>query len=256
MFQQSFNEVLFCNIVVAWISSQLPEQKEGLFCLDCSPKTIYLVSDFISQTNNVDKVGYAISGAFSISRAIVFTQPARQNVWKQSWVGRLLFLEESPASPSGWPISQAGPPDLSSGFVKSILGKLPGIRRCAPFLLVDWQNLRTKWGDSGFFLRCYLLSSSYWYTSSFFVLIDFQWQTRVSYVSSQLSLVLNITHFYNNSGIIFVLCLFRFLLCYINFLPFSIHFQTFLRATNWACEGNRLLSFRWIGRLLAKYLRN
>ena len=26
-----FNVVLFCNFVVAWISSQLPEQKEGLF---------------------------------------------------------------------------------------------------------------------------------------------------------------------------------------------------------------------------------
>ena len=29
-FQESFNEVLFCNFVLAWISSQLPEQKEGL----------------------------------------------------------------------------------------------------------------------------------------------------------------------------------------------------------------------------------
>ena len=30
VFQKSFDEVLFCNFVVAWISSQLPEQKEGL----------------------------------------------------------------------------------------------------------------------------------------------------------------------------------------------------------------------------------
>ena len=29
--QECFKEVLFCNFVVAWISSQLPEQKEGLF---------------------------------------------------------------------------------------------------------------------------------------------------------------------------------------------------------------------------------
>ena len=29
--QECFNEVLFCNFVLAWISSQLPEQKEGLF---------------------------------------------------------------------------------------------------------------------------------------------------------------------------------------------------------------------------------
>ena len=31
VFQECFNEVLFCNFIVAWISSQLPEQKEGLF---------------------------------------------------------------------------------------------------------------------------------------------------------------------------------------------------------------------------------
>ena len=30
-FQECFNEVLFCNFVLARISSQLPEQKEGLF---------------------------------------------------------------------------------------------------------------------------------------------------------------------------------------------------------------------------------
>ena len=30
-FQECFNEVLFYNFVLAWISSQLPEQKEGLF---------------------------------------------------------------------------------------------------------------------------------------------------------------------------------------------------------------------------------
>ena len=30
MFQECINEVLFCDFVVAWISSQLPEQKEGL----------------------------------------------------------------------------------------------------------------------------------------------------------------------------------------------------------------------------------
>ena len=30
MFQKCSNEVLFCNVVLAWISSQLPEQKEGL----------------------------------------------------------------------------------------------------------------------------------------------------------------------------------------------------------------------------------
>ena len=28
--RKCFNEVLFCNFLVAWISSQLPEQKEGL----------------------------------------------------------------------------------------------------------------------------------------------------------------------------------------------------------------------------------
>ena len=31
MFQDYLNEVLFCNFVIAWISSQLPEQKEGFF---------------------------------------------------------------------------------------------------------------------------------------------------------------------------------------------------------------------------------
>ena len=33
MFQECFNEVLFCNHVLACISSQLPEQKEDLFLL-------------------------------------------------------------------------------------------------------------------------------------------------------------------------------------------------------------------------------
>ena len=34
VFQECFKEVLFCNFVVAWISSQLHEQREGLFlCL-------------------------------------------------------------------------------------------------------------------------------------------------------------------------------------------------------------------------------
>ena len=31
MFQICFIEILFCNYVVAWHASQLPEQKEGLF---------------------------------------------------------------------------------------------------------------------------------------------------------------------------------------------------------------------------------
>ena len=31
VFQKLFTEVLFCDFVVAWISSQLPEQMEGLF---------------------------------------------------------------------------------------------------------------------------------------------------------------------------------------------------------------------------------
>ena len=31
VFQECLNEALFCDFVVAWISSQLPEQKEGLF---------------------------------------------------------------------------------------------------------------------------------------------------------------------------------------------------------------------------------
>ena len=31
VFQEFFNEVLFDKFFVAWISSQLPEQKEGLF---------------------------------------------------------------------------------------------------------------------------------------------------------------------------------------------------------------------------------
>ena len=34
VFQASFNEVLFCNFDVACISSQLPEQKEGLLYID------------------------------------------------------------------------------------------------------------------------------------------------------------------------------------------------------------------------------
>ena len=31
VFQECFNEVLFHDFVVEWISSQLPEEKEGLF---------------------------------------------------------------------------------------------------------------------------------------------------------------------------------------------------------------------------------
>ena len=31
VFQECFNEVLFCDLVVTWISSKLPEQKESLF---------------------------------------------------------------------------------------------------------------------------------------------------------------------------------------------------------------------------------
>ena len=31
VFQECFNEVLFCNFVLAWISLKLPEQKKGLF---------------------------------------------------------------------------------------------------------------------------------------------------------------------------------------------------------------------------------
>ena len=31
MFQECFNDVLLYNFVLAWISSQLPEQMEGLF---------------------------------------------------------------------------------------------------------------------------------------------------------------------------------------------------------------------------------
>ena len=31
VFLECFNEVLFYDFVVAWISSQLPEQKEGFF---------------------------------------------------------------------------------------------------------------------------------------------------------------------------------------------------------------------------------
>ena len=37
VFQECFNEVLLCNFVLAWISSQQPEQKEGFFmlCMVC-----------------------------------------------------------------------------------------------------------------------------------------------------------------------------------------------------------------------------
>ena len=35
VFQETFNEVLFCNFVVASIVSQLTEQKEGLFIGEC-----------------------------------------------------------------------------------------------------------------------------------------------------------------------------------------------------------------------------
>ena len=38
VFLECFNEVLFRDFVVAWISSQLPEQKEGLFFYNLSPK--------------------------------------------------------------------------------------------------------------------------------------------------------------------------------------------------------------------------
>ena len=31
VFQECFNEVLFCDFIVAWISSKLPDQDEGLF---------------------------------------------------------------------------------------------------------------------------------------------------------------------------------------------------------------------------------
>ena len=38
VFQECFDEILFCNMVVPWISLQLPEQKEGLFDLQRSGK--------------------------------------------------------------------------------------------------------------------------------------------------------------------------------------------------------------------------
>ena len=37
VFQECFNEVLFCDFVVARNSSQLPEQKEGLFDFEGFP---------------------------------------------------------------------------------------------------------------------------------------------------------------------------------------------------------------------------
>ena len=39
MFQECFNEVWFDEFVVAWISLQLPEQKDGLFYN-------FIISDF------------------------------------------------------------------------------------------------------------------------------------------------------------------------------------------------------------------
>ena len=36
---QCFNEVLLCNFLFAWISLQLPKQKEGLLFLELSEKT-------------------------------------------------------------------------------------------------------------------------------------------------------------------------------------------------------------------------
>ena len=40
MFQECFNEVLFCDFVVAWISSQLPQQKEGLLSICVARETL------------------------------------------------------------------------------------------------------------------------------------------------------------------------------------------------------------------------
>ena len=46
-----FSEILFCSFVVAWISSQLPEQKEGLlvFLISCSKLSIFPAKTEISE---------------------------------------------------------------------------------------------------------------------------------------------------------------------------------------------------------------
>ena len=41
VFLECFNEVLFYDFVVAWISSQLPEQKEGLFSSNWDCASVY-----------------------------------------------------------------------------------------------------------------------------------------------------------------------------------------------------------------------
>ena len=55
MFQECFNEVLFSDFVVAWISSQLPEQKEkehlySLFKIDwdfLGLSSFFMLSSFL-----------------------------------------------------------------------------------------------------------------------------------------------------------------------------------------------------------------
>ena len=46
VFQKCFNEVLFDEVSVAWISSQLPEQKEACFLLVSNNKK-YIVVEFV-----------------------------------------------------------------------------------------------------------------------------------------------------------------------------------------------------------------
>ena len=47
MFQECFNEILFCNLVVAWISFQLPKQKEGLFVFVVVDVVVVIVVNII-----------------------------------------------------------------------------------------------------------------------------------------------------------------------------------------------------------------
>ena len=67
MFQESFNKVLFCNFVVAWISSLLPEQKEGLFVWEANSFKKPWVEELGEKQQN-----FFVYHSFSFYRALRF----------------------------------------------------------------------------------------------------------------------------------------------------------------------------------------
>ena len=81
-----FKEVLFSNFVVAWYSLQLPEQKEGLFCIKeqrcrSDTKTFFLIK-VTAKTKNV-----SFFLAFFICISSGLREPLRYSKMSQIFFG-------------------------------------------------------------------------------------------------------------------------------------------------------------------------